>query len=215
MSTLKVAPLNYARQVIRPMAATRDHFTQVGFRAIIVLVGDYSQRYGVVLQELLGEKVEIRFAKTFDASIELILDPRVAAIILDCSVADGDPRGAFRELKATGHSTPIITMLSRQNADDHLMFLAAGAACVFCWPFDISQLVLRCRELIELKAAEKPKEARVGTLRLNLESTEIYCGSKALKLQPRQRDLLSALLLYGNRVCPREYLASTFRQEKW
>ena len=214
MSTLQVAPLNYARQVIRPMAATRDHFTQVGFRAIIVLVGDYSQRYGAVLQELLGEQVEIRYAKTFDASIELILDPRVAAIILDCSVADGDPRGAFRELKATGHSTPIITMLSRQNADDHLVFLAAGAAGVFCWPFDISQLVLRCRELTELKAAEKPKEARVGTLRLDLESTEIYCGSKALKLQPRQRDLLSALLLYGNRVCPREYLASTFRQEK-
>ena len=213
MRTLEIGPLNHPRQAMRPMAATREHFTQAGFRAIIVLVGDYSQRYGAVLQELLGAQVEIRFAKTYDASIELVVDPRVAAVILDCSAADGNPRGVFRELKATGHSTPIITMLSRQNADDHLVFLAAGAAGVFCWPFDISQLVLRCRELIELKAAQKPKEARVGPLRLDLESTEIYCGSKALNLQPRQHDLLSALLLYGNRVCPREYLACTFRQE--
>jgi DNA-binding response OmpR family regulator len=214
MPTLEVDALNHPRHSMPPMAATREHFTQMIFRTIIVLVGDYSQRYGAVLQELLGEQVEIRFVKTFDASFDLVVDPRVAAVILDCNTADQDPRGAFRELKAAGYSAPIITMLSRQNADDHLVFLAAGAAGVFCWPFDISQLALRCRELTELKAAEKPKEARVGTLRLDLESTEIYCGSKALKLQPRQRDLLSALLLYGNRVCPREYLASTFRQEK-
>jgi len=196
------------------MAATREHFTQMIFRTIIVLVGDYSQRYGAVLQELLGEQVEICFVKTFDASIDLVADPRVAAVILDCNTADQDPRGAFRELKAAGYSAPIITVLSRQNAGEHLALLAAGGADVFCWPFDINQLVLRCRELIELKAAETAREPSVGSLRLDLESTGIYCDAKPLKLQPRQHALLSALLRYGNRVCPREYLASTSGREK-
>jgi len=61
------------------------------------------------------------------------------------------------------------------------------------------------------EAAEKPKEASSDPSGLIWKSTEIYCGSKALKLQPRQHDLLSALLLYGNRVCPREYLASSIQ----
>jgi len=77
MRTLEVAPLNHPHQAMRHMAATREHFTHAGFRAIIVLVGDYSERYGAVLQELLGAQVEIRLAKTCDASIELIVDPRV------------------------------------------------------------------------------------------------------------------------------------------
>jgi len=197
-----------------PATASRGPFTGAAYRAIIVLVGDYSQRYGAVLQELLGDQVDIRFAKALDTSLELTLDPRVAALILDCSSPHDYSLGVFRELKDAWHSAPIIAMLPRQNADDHLALLAAGAAGVFCWPFDINQLVLRCDELIELKAAETPREARVGSLRLHLESREIYCGARLLKLQPRQHALLGALLLCGNCVCPREYLANAFGHTK-
>ena len=214
MTTLIRARLKHTRQVMLPAAAALGRFTHDGIRAIIVLVGDYSQRYGAILQELLGQQVDIRIAKTFDASIELIADPRVAAVILDCSPPNGDPLGAFGELKAAGHSAPILAMLSRQNASDYLDFLASGAAGIFCWPFDINQLVLRCRELIELKASQTPKETRVGSLRLDLESAEIYCGARLLRLQRHQHALLCALLLYSNRVCPREYLAGTFEREK-
>lgn len=95
--------------------------------------------------------------------------------------------------------TPILLLTAKDGDLDEAEGLEVGADDYLRKPFSFVVLVARLRALARRGSAPRPRLLSCGALTLDPESGDCTVGGQPVTLQPRERDLLEALL----RSCPR------------
>lgn len=139
------------------------------------------------------------FARATDDSFDLL--------ILDWMLPDRSGVQILRGLRAAGVLTPVLMLTARDQIEDKVEGLDAGADDYLPKPFALQEFLARVRALTRRTVAEPAEEVlRVGDLALDPSRHAVRRGEERIELSAKEFALLHTLLRRPGQVFTRSFL---------
>ncbi len=131
---------------------------------------------------------------------------RPDVIILDLGLPDGDGVEVTRQLRER-EQIPILILSVKDQEEDKIAALRAGADDYITKPFGIGELHARLDVLLRRIAGSRPGTPfRLGVLEVDLTRRLVKVKGDVVQLTPTEYDLLKALVKAGGRVLTHQQL---------
>ncbi|HXA39244.1 MAG TPA: response regulator transcription factor [Phenylobacterium sp.] len=137
-------------------------------------------------------------------------------VLLDLGLPDRDGLSVISEIRARGQ-TPIVVLSAREAEAMKVEALDRGADDYVQKPFGVEELLARLRAGLRhgVQARGSAPVVRTGDLTIDLGLRQVVKGQAALKLSPKEYDLLAELALnLGRTVSHKELLAAVWGSER-
>jgi DNA-binding response OmpR family regulator len=128
-----------------------------------------------------------------------------AIVLLDITMPDLDGVQVVKRLRAEGNDVPVCVLSARNEVDDRVRGLQAGADDYLVKPFALEELVARMHALLR-RRPEAPAPRTVGDLHLDPGRRIARRGSRDLELTRREFELLDAFVRHPGMVLSRGQL---------
>ena len=122
------------------------------------------------------------------------------AIVLDVMLPGTDGFETCRRLRQDQVWVPIIMVTAREAIEDRIRGLDAGADDYLTKPFSLAELLARLRALVRRGPAHQPAVLRVGDLRLDPASRQVWRGEAELSLSTKEFTLLDTFMRHPGQV---------------
>jgi DNA-binding response OmpR family regulator len=132
-------------------------------------------------------------------------------VLLDLGMPDLDGMQVLTRLRQDGSDVPVCVLSARDEVDDRVRALQAGADDYVVKPFALEEVVARLHSLLRRRPAANGEALAVGDLRLDPGSHTAYRGERELVLTGREFALLTLLLHHPGEVLDR----ATLHLEVW
>ncbi|THD65090.1 response regulator transcription factor [Phenylobacterium sp.] len=137
-------------------------------------------------------------------------------VLLDLGLPDRDGLGVIAEIRARGQ-TPIVVLSARDAEAMKVQALDLGADDYVQKPFGVEELLARLRAALRhgVQARGSAPVVRTGDLTIDLGMRQVSKGPAALKLSPKEYDLLAELALnLGRTVSHKDLLAAVWGSDR-
>jgi DNA-binding response OmpR family regulator len=134
-----------------------------------------------------------------------------AVILLDLAMPDLDGLEVLRRLRAGGDDVPVCVLSARDEVDDRVRGLQAGADDYVVKPFAIEEVTARLQALLRRQPATPDAAVTAGDLSLDPRARAAARGGRELSLTRREFDLLHLFLRHPGEVLDRARL----HEEVW
>lgn len=169
----------------------------------VLVVEDERSISGFIRQGLS----EAGFVVTVEGDGERGLQRALAAefdvIILDIMLPQMNGLDVLRRVRAKGVLTPVLLLTARDEIDDKVAGLDAGADDYLTKPFAFSELLARTRALLRRPPLQGDDILRLGELQLDRRQRLARLGSRTINLSSREFALLEYLLRHPGQVLTR------------
>ena len=166
------------------------------------VVGDAVQR-ALTLQGFAVDHVE----SAEHARTALHTDDFDLAIV-DIGLPRDDGLTLVRELRRRGVNLPVLMLTARDGLSDRVTALDLGADDYLTKPFQVAELLARCRALVRRANGAASTQLVFGPLQLDLAHREATCLGAPLDLTRREWLVLECLVLNAGRIVSKEKLMS-------
>lgn len=126
-------------------------------------------------------------------------------LILDVMMPGLDGYQLARTVRANRCATPILMLTARSSVEDRICGLNAGADYYLTKPFDTREL-LACINALLRRQGKQVDELVFGNTALDLQTCNLICGEKSVRLSAREFDVMRFLLQSQDRICPKEMI---------
>jgi two-component system, OmpR family, KDP operon response regulator KdpE len=178
-----------------------------GFQVLVVEDDEPMRRFLRVTLSVNGYRVSE--ATTAAEAIAFAQTRRPDLVILDLGLPDRDGVAVVQELRAW-LSSPIVVVSARQQEDDKVQALDAGANDYLTKPFGTSELLARLRAALRPthRIGSEPDQGvfEAGELRVDRDRYEVFVRGQQVKLTPLEYRLLHTLVRYAGKVVTRRQL---------
>ena len=116
------------------------------------------------------------------------------AIVLDVMLPGADGFEVCRRLRGNGVWAPVLMLTARDEIDDRVNGLDAGADDYLTKPFAFEELLARLRALSRRAPVERPSVIEVGDLRLDPAAHRAWRGKQELDLTAKEFALLELFM---------------------
>jgi len=116
------------------------------------------------------------------------------AIVLDVMLPGADGFEVCRRLRGNGVWAPVLMLTARDEIDDRVNGLDAGADDYLTKPFAFEELLARLRALSRRAPVERPSVIEVGDLRLDPAAHRAWRGEQELDLTAKEFALLELFM---------------------
>lgn len=160
-----------------------------------LLVVDDDERIRELLQKyLIRNGFSVSTARDADQARRLLGGLMFDLIILDVMMPGMDGVTFTSELRET-LDTPILLLTARNETEDRISGLEAGADDYLAKPFEPKELLLRIgailRRLPEVTEEQNtPKIISLGNVKYDLARAELWCGEVLVRLTSTEIDLM-------------------------
>lgn len=170
-------------------------------RAIVEILKFNLAREGYETQEALDGAEGLRLARETDPDI----------ILLDVMLPKMNGFDVCKALRAEGRAVPILMLTAREEENDKVFGLEAGADDYITKPFSMRELMARVKANIRRRALDGSSAATenrlsAGTLTLDPESYSVSKQGRVIELTQKEFDLLHFFLKAPDKVFSREEL---------
>ena len=114
-------------------------------------------------------------------------------IILDVMLPKLDGRQAARQLRSQKCAAPILMLTARDQLEDRVEGLNAGADYYLPKPFDTREL-LACVGALLRRQGGQVDQITFGNTVLDLDSSTLACGEKWVRLSAREFDVMRCFM---------------------
>jgi DNA-binding response OmpR family regulator len=133
----------------------------------------------------------------------LACDEEYDAIVLDLNLPGGDGLTVLRSLRAHGVATRVVIATSRDETEDVVAGLDAGADDYIRKPFAMRELHARLRSVSRREAPPTPTILRVDSLSFDLATRRVTRGSRDVPMTARELAFLEYFMRNAGRVLTR------------
>jgi DNA-binding response OmpR family regulator len=129
-------------------------------------------------------------------------------VIADIGLPRQNGLQLVRSLRTRGQIVPVLILTARDGLEDRVTALDLGADDYLTKPFQVPELLARCRALI--RRANSVASARIsfGDLELDTTRKSVTAGGKALELSQREWAILECLILNAGHIVSKHKLVS-------
>ena len=177
----------------------------------ILVVEDERSIHSAIRRGMAFEGYAVDVAETGTQALDIVRDRLPDLIVLDIMLPGIDGIEVCRRIRAAGEDVPILMLTARDEIQDRVAGLDAGADDYLIKPFAFEELLARVRAL--LRRLERQDDDRLAgeVLEFNdltLDTTTRYAhrGERRIELTTREFDLLMLFMRHPNQVLPREMI---------
>jgi DNA-binding response OmpR family regulator len=180
-------------------------------RPIVLLVDDDAAIRRTLAVGLELEGFQVVPASGGRAALEAVPRVRPAAMLLDLTMPDLDGLEVLRRLRADGDETPVCVLSARDEVDDRVLGLHAGADDYVVKPFALEEVAARLHALLRRRPPSEDERLVVGDIALDPVGHAATRGGRDLELTQREFALLHLFLRRAGEVVDR----ATMHEEVW
>jgi DNA-binding response OmpR family regulator len=179
---------------------------------VVLLVDDDEAIRQTVGAGLTLEGFEVVPASGGRAALAAVEAVAPAVILLDLTMPDLDGLEVLRRLRAAGEDVPVCVLSARDEVDDRVRGLQAGADDYVVKPFAMEEVTARLQALLRRRPlADGGAELVVGDVTLDARGRRARRGDRDLELTRREFELLELLMRHPGEVLDRQRL----HEEVW
>jgi two-component system OmpR family response regulator len=127
-------------------------------------------------------------------------------IVLDVVLPGIDGFQVCARLRAAGVGSPILMLTARDQVEDRVVGLDAGADDYLAKPFAAAELQARVRALLRRGSSDRPAIITVGDLELDPATLGVRRAGRAIRLTAREFALLEVLARQPDRIFAQDRL---------
>lgn len=173
----------------------------------ILLVEDDPLIGDATLSRLRKAHHSVEWARNgLDAEAALIAGEFDVAI-LDLGLPGKDGLEVLREIRALGRTTPVIALTARDGVAARVAGLDDGADDYLVKPFDMDELIARCRALARRSNRRVESTISGGGITLNTANNQVEYNQLPVTVSPNEFRVLQCLLESKGKVVSKERLA--------
>src|SRR3569832_1187225 len=130
-------------------------------------------------------------------------------VIADIGLPRQDGLQLVRSLRSRGKLIPILILTARDGLEDRVTALDLGADDYLTKPFQVPELLARCRALIRRSNSVANPRIAFGDLELDTLRLCVTAAGKALELSKREWAILECMILNAGHIVSKNKLMST------
>ena len=154
------------------------------------------------------EDYAFQVAGTVKEAVSLFYANRPDLVILDLGLPDGDGMEVIRSIREIA-DTPVIVVSARQEEEEKIHALDAGADDYVTKPFYMGELLARMRAALrkaEIHPQEKESCFEQGDLLVDYEKRRVEVGGTEVHLTPIEYKILNLLIANRGKVLTHHYI---------
>ena len=153
---------------------------------------------GAFLREQAGYAVDVSLDG--EDGCHMALTNPYDVIILDLMLPKVDGWTILNRLRAKGVQTPVLVLTARDATEDIVRGLDEGGDDYLTKPFEMAELVARCKALIRRGHGRADPVLRVGPLEINTSSRRVTVAGKPVLLHAMEYRLVEYLAMRQGEV---------------
>jgi two-component system, OmpR family, response regulator MprA len=175
--------------------------------ARILVVDDEPAVQHALSRALTLERYEVALSGDGGDALKRITGGSYDAVILDVSMPVLDGLEVCRRVRENGDRTPVLMLTAREQIDDRVAGLDAGADDYLIKPFALRELMARVRALLRrTDVSDQEKTLSFEDLRLDRLAHEARRGERSLNLTRTEFLLLELFLRHPKQVLTRSII---------
>jgi two-component system KDP operon response regulator KdpE len=165
-----------------------------------LLVVDDERPIRKFLRASLEGQFEIHEATTGEEAIAAAISFRPDIIIMDLGLPDIDGVEVTRRLREWTQ-VPIVVISVREQEQEKIAALDAGADDYLTKPFGVGELMARIRVALRRSIRTEPEPVfTTASLQVDLSKREVQVEGKNVSLTPTEYDILKTFIKYAGKV---------------
>jgi DNA-binding response OmpR family regulator len=167
----------------------------------ILIIEDEIGISNFLTQGLEEEGYEIVVANNGLMGLELALNPGVDLILLDWMLPKMSGIEVCKKIREKNKQVPILFLTARDTIQETIEGLKAGANDYIKKPFSFEELLERIK--IHFRTLEDNKQLTLGTIKIDINTHQVFSDTKEILLTHREFELLLYLIKNKGKVCTR------------
>ena len=173
----------------------------------ILVVEDERKLSSFIKRGLREANYAVDVADNGDDGLFLAQSNPYDVIVLDVMLPGCDGIQVCRKLRQAHIDTPVLMLTARDDIEDKVSGLDAGADDYLTKPFSFPELLARIRALLRRKQKEKANRLKVADLELDLLTRKVFRAGKEIILTPTEYGLLEYLMHNAGQVVTRTMIS--------
>lgn len=173
----------------------------------VLVVDDEPQIQKLLKTALTAAGYDALIAGTAAEALRLLASAAPDVVILDLGLPDRDGKDALKDMRAFS-KTPVIILSARDRETEKIEALDLGADDYVEKPFGVGELIARLR--VALRHAMSPSALSdrivVDGLRIDIDKRLVSRDGLAIRLTPKEFDLLAVLARNAGRVLTHRHI---------
>ena len=160
----------------------------------ILVVDDEPRMVRTLSINLRARDYDVESAGDGRSALQVMAERAPDVVVLDLGLPDMDGVDVLRRIRETS-KVPVVVLSARQDSDDKVEALDAGADDYVTKPFGMDEFLARIRAAARRAAtdAEPPPTVHTTDFVLDFANYRATCGEQEVHLTPTEWRLLSAL----------------------
>ncbi len=177
---------------------------------LILLIEDEPQMRRFLRITLQGHGYRLVEADTGEEGLQQAITRNPDIVLLDLGLPDIDGIEVAKRFREWSEVLPIIVISAREQEEDKIKALDAGADDYLTKPFGAGELLARIRVALRHRvmqqSVQKDPEFTLGDLRVDLAKRRVFVKDKEIHLTPIEYRLLTVLIKNAGNVVTHTHL---------
>ena len=173
---------------------------------LVLVVDDEATVRQALERALRLEGFAVSTAAGGQAALEEVAVRPPAVVVLDVMMPDLDGVSVVRRMRADGVDVPVCILSARDEVDDRVAGLQAGADDYLVKPFALAELTARLNALLRRRGSDAAGPLVVGDLVIDPRRHVVTRGGRTLEPTRREFELLEVFARHPGQVLSRDQL---------
>jgi two-component system response regulator MprA len=172
----------------------------------ILVIDDEARIAQFIERGLIYEGYRVNVARDGQSGLSIARDTPPDLVVLDWMLPGLDGLEVCKRLRAASE-VPILMLTAKDDINDRVTGLDAGADDYLVKPFSVDELMARIRALFRrVTPTSKPEILRFGNLTLDTGTHRAHRGERAIDLTAKEYELLELFMRNPRQVLTRDVI---------